>query len=225
MGRAKKIAVLKAKEMLQEGFPLEQVHAETGIRFGTLEAWKRGQAAPGSPVATDGIASDAGPAIVSSEKGPSLESLSLEHPGAPIGADSSGAIGTGPKLESTGPSVAESTLPKPPPMMDATALIAVTKLTKAAFVQTIAMGWGLSLTEKDVDRLSKFTELEEKQLEVLAPFAAEYTSSLSQYTKPVMACLFLGVVGMSSARSFSELKRMRPPKPAKPAIKPTHSHK
>lgn len=99
--------------------------------------------------------------------------------------------------------------PPPEEKLDAKALMAIVTVTKSMVVTNIAMVWRISLTDDQVAKLVDFTEPEKNALNSLAPYAAEYSGALTAYAKPLMAVLFAGVVGMSTARSIKELRGMK----------------
>lgn len=222
MGRVSTEVKGRALELLRSGHSKATVAEMTGVKYVTVDKWFKDlettTKVPDAPVDA-GIVKDAGPVLVSPGKveplekqldGMSSEPLSI----SPLSAN------PGPVVEQASTAPLQSAPDKPTPEMAPEALLAIVKLTKSGFIAMVATGYGLQLDHKEIDRLSSFTPNEEEQMKVLAPFAASYMGEFEQYTRPVMACLFFGCVGLSSMRSFKELKAMRPPKPMKPAIDP-----
>ena len=103
--------------------------------------------------------------------------------------------------------------------MSPEALIAVATVAKTVVVQTVSSLYKVPLTPEETKELCKFSEVEQKSLETLAPFAADYTANLEQYAKPAMALLFGGVVMISTMASIRVIRSKIPPKPRN-VIKP-----
>lgn len=179
-----------------------------GVSVSSAQKWAKDAAAPTAPPPPG--AAPSLPPVEKAPEGPSLAQVVAGHPGLPFPLDiapgSPGAPGAPP------PGIPAEPPPKP---MDAKALLAVVTVAKTTAVQMAAMAWRVPLSDDEVARLTEYTEAEKKSLEVLAPYAAEYTGMLDRYAKPGMALIFAGVVGISVARSIEAVRLKRSPKPRK----------
>ena len=226
MGRVSTEVKSRALELIRAGHSKATAAEMTGVRYPTIDKWSKELDSqtriPPAVAVENGAVTNVGPVLVSPGKVVPLErqldGMNTETGILPTIAQ--GEASTTPPLPSAPGNPSSVTATAPVPDMAPEALLAIVKLTKSGLIAMVATGYGLNLDHKELDRLSSFTPGEEEQMKVLAPFAASYMGQFEQYTRPIMACLFFGCVGLSSMRSFKELKAMRPPKAQKPAIDP-----
>lgn len=212
MPRIKNEIKAKALEQAKAGKPVTEIAKELDLKQSTIERWieeeKNPKVTSAKPVtAAPSVPGEPAATPTHTPVGPPLADLLNQHHGNPA---------------PTGTPYVPPEEPKPAlPPLDTKALMALMQVGKSFLIQNTALAWGLKIEESELDRISSFTPKEIEHLEVLAPYAADYTPALATYGKPVMALLFVGAVGMSTARSISELKKLRPVKPKPNPIPPS----
>jgi len=189
--------------MIDQGLEPVKIAAETGVSPQTVANWKakrQGSVAPGTaPIPPEGQGT-AEPAPIQEPAGSPLPDLMAKHPGT-----IPGETPAAPQLPIAPPE------PKPVPMAPE-ALLALVCVTKGLIVQTASAAWKIKVSEEEIRALAEFSESETQALKILAPYASEYTASMSNYAKPFMAVLFAGVVGFSTVTSLKALRSKLPPK-------------
>lgn len=204
----------RALALIASGMDQTKIAAEVGVSVSSINKWSKEGGKPdvqGSGTSGDStaggnaVSAESGISPITEGPGPDLSTLVATHPTKPIGAEGIGAEGQGMgALPPPGP--------PPPKPIDPEALIAVAQVAKAMVVTTVAGIYKVQLSEKESAVLCGFSEPERKSLELLAPYAAEYSGEMGNYAKPVMALLFVGAVGFSTVNSIKAIKSKAPPK-------------